>query len=94
MEVGFSHPFLLIPGIMLTTNSYSITHDPTIAERELMDEWIRDLCAFVRDEAGHKYGTAEPDEYKVMTPEGTIRIQKDPRWGELLELAGTFSGNK
>lgn len=79
---------------MLTTNSYSITHGPTTAERDLMNDWIRDLCAFVGDKAGYQYGTTKPDEYKVMTPEGTIRIQKDPRWGELLELAGTFSGNK
>ncbi|CEI39735.1 unnamed protein product [Fusarium venenatum] len=39
--------------------NYSITHSPTPEERQLMDEWISDLRAFVNDEDGHDYGTSE-----------------------------------
>lgn len=67
-------------------------HGPTSAERQLMDEWIRDLSAFVHDKEGYTYGTTEPDEYKVMTPEGRIEIQKDGQWGELLQIMDLFSG--
>lgn len=57
-----------------------------------MENWIADLAAFVADEKGYSYGTSEPDEFKVLTPQGEIVIQKDVRWKELLELADVFSG--
>ena len=72
--------------------SYSITHGPTSAERQLMDDWIRDLRAFVNDEKDHAYGTTKSTEYKVMRPEGTVAIENDPRWEELLHVMGIFSG--
>lgn len=59
-----------------------------------MKDWIRDLVALVGDEPGYVYGTTKIDDYKVAagTGEGGIRVQKDERWGELLELADVFSG--
>lgn len=59
-----------------------------------MDNWIRDLRAFVHDEEGYIYGTTEPAEYKVMTPEGNIEVKNDPRWGELLQVMSIFSGHR
>ncbi|KAF4344532.1 triacylglycerol lipase II precursor [Fusarium beomiforme] len=71
--------------------NYSITHGPTPAERDLMDTWIRDLRAFVNDEEGYLYGTALSTEYKVMQPQGTIGIERDGRWEELLQVMDIFS---
>ncbi|OOF93262.1 hypothetical protein ASPCADRAFT_517424 [Aspergillus carbonarius ITEM 5010] len=72
--------------------NYSIMHRPSGADRALMDDWIRDLAAFVKDERGYAYGTRSADEYKVMTPDGKIEVQKDPRWEGLLQLMDVFSG--
>ncbi|GKZ72316.1 hypothetical protein AnigIFM60653_006407 [Aspergillus niger] len=72
--------------------NYSIMHGPSPAERILMDDWIRDLVAFVNDQPDYEYGTRSADEYKVMTPEGTIEVQKDGRWDSLLQLMDVFSG--
>ncbi|KAH8669160.1 Alpha/Beta hydrolase protein [Xylariales sp. PMI_506] len=72
--------------------NYSITHGPTPAEMQLMNDWIRDLVAFVHDEEDYQYGTQEANEFKVMTPKGKIEIQKDPRWEELLQVMDLFSG--
>ncbi|KAH8687309.1 carboxylesterase [Tricladium varicosporioides] len=72
--------------------NFSILHGPTPRERKLMEEWVIDLAMFLRNEKAFKYGTEMPDEYKVVTPEGEIEVQKDPRWEELLELADIFSG--
>ena len=58
-----------------------------------MGDWILDLKMFLEDNKEYKYGTNQPDEYKVITPKGRIEIQKDPRWEELLELADVFSGS-
>ena len=57
-----------------------------------MDDWIRDLRAFVHDEESYRYGTTRADEYKVMTPEMTIRIEEDKRWSELLQVMDIFPG--
>ncbi|CAG7564443.1 unnamed protein product [Fusarium equiseti] len=70
--------------------NYSITHGPTPAERHLMDEWITDLRAFVNDEPDYDYGTAGATEYKVMQPRGTIGIETDGRWEELLQVMDIF----
>ncbi|KAJ5769928.1 uncharacterized protein N7511_001979 [Penicillium nucicola] len=72
--------------------NYSLTHGPTPAERNLMSEWIGDLCAFIHGTEGHSYGTSSPDEYKVMTGEGRIDVQKDPLWDELTRAMELFSG--
>lgn len=46
------------------------------------------------DEQEYVYGTTKIDNYQVAsgTGEGGIRILRDERWGELLELADVFSG--
>ncbi|KAE8155306.1 Alpha/Beta hydrolase protein [Aspergillus avenaceus] len=72
--------------------NYSIMHGPTPSERRLMDTWISDLVAFVNGDGDYDYGTKECDEYKAMTPDGRIKIQKDPRWTELLSLMDVFAG--
>lgn len=72
--------------------SYSIMHDPHPQETQLMNDWIRDLRAFVHNEEGYKYGTSQADDFKVMTPKGQLEIQKDLRWQELLQVIRLFSG--
>ncbi|CZS96944.1 related to acetylcholinesterase precursor [Rhynchosporium graminicola] len=72
--------------------NFSIMHGPMDEERVLMDEWIKDLVAFVNDDKGYVYGTTRVDEMKVMRPEKKIKVQKDGRWEELLQLADHFSG--
>jgi hypothetical protein len=67
-------------------------HGPSPDERQLMDTWISDLVAFVKGDNDHSYGTKDCDEYKVMTAEGDIKVQKDARWNELLKLMDVFSG--
>ncbi|KAF5971501.1 triacylglycerol lipase II precursor [Fusarium coicis] len=71
--------------------NYSITHEPTPVERDLMDAWIRDLRAFVNDEEGYVFGTELTTEYKVMQPQGTIAIERDGRWEELLQVMDILS---
>ncbi|KAF9890763.1 hypothetical protein FE257_005632 [Aspergillus nanangensis] len=71
--------------------NYSIMHGPTSDERKIMDDWVKDLAAFVGDDRGHSYGTEAKNEMKVVTPRGTIEVQQDARWEELLELMGIFS---
>ncbi|KAL5319057.1 hypothetical protein ACEPPN_014127 [Leptodophora sp. 'Broadleaf-Isolate-01'] len=73
--------------------NFSILHGPTPAERVLMEDWIKDLVAFVNNNEDYSYGTTKIDELKVMTPEKTVEVQEDARWGELLRLADHFSGN-
>ncbi|RDW60489.1 Carboxylic ester hydrolase [Aspergillus mulundensis] len=74
-------------------HNYSLMHGPTPAESQLMHEWIRDLVAFVNNESDYVYGTKQVDDVKVATPEGSIEIQKDPRWAELLDLMEVFAGS-
>ncbi|KAH7410565.1 Alpha/Beta hydrolase protein, partial [Cadophora sp. MPI-SDFR-AT-0126] len=72
--------------------NFSILHGPTPEERVLMEDWIRDLVAFVNGEKDHLYGTQRIEEFKVMTSERKIEVQTDARWSELLKLADHFSG--
>ena len=58
-----------------------------------MHDWTLDLGAFVNNTKGYDYGTRNKDDFKLMTPEGTIEIAKDSRWGELLALMDVFSGS-
>ena len=57
-----------------------------------MSKWIGDLCAFIHGKEGYSYGTSSPNEYKVMTWEGRIVIQKDALWDELIRAMEVFSG--
>ena len=59
-----------------------------------MTDWIRILVAFVNDDETYEYGTNTVQEMKVITPEGTIEIQKDQRWDELVRIGNIFSGGK
>jgi hypothetical protein len=58
-----------------------------------MQTWIRDFVAFVNNDRSRGYGTTEINEFKVITPEGKIRIQEDNRWTDLLQLSYVFSVN-
>lgn len=75
------------------TNSFAICHGPTPAERQLMEDWIQILIAFVNDDKRYKLGTTSMDQMKVMTPEGKIEIRSDERWEELVKLGNMFAGN-
>lgn len=66
-------------------------HDPTAAERELMNEWIKILVSFVHDENTYEFGTQSLDEFKVATPQGMVQVKRDPRWQELVKLGEVFS---
>ncbi|RDW65604.1 hypothetical protein BP5796_10296 [Coleophoma crateriformis] len=67
---------------------------PTDKERVLMERWNCDLVAFVNNERGHEYGTKSINEFKVATPEGSIEIQEDERWLDLLQLSEVFFGDE
>lgn len=71
--------------------SFAILHGPTQAERSLMEEWIKSLVAFVQDTQEYDFGTKSIDEMKVATPQGSIEIQKDVRWGDLVRLGEVFA---
>lgn len=57
-----------------------------------MHEWIRDLAAFVQHDKTYVYGTRSAGDYKVLTSRGTIEVQEDKRWRELLSLMEIFAG--
>lgn len=59
-----------------------------------MTDWIRILVAFVNNDETCEYGTKAVQEIKVITPEGTIEVQKDQRWDELVRIGDIFSGGK
>lgn len=67
-------------------------HGPTPTERKIMDDWVRDLASFVRGDKAYSYGTQAANEHKVLTPQGTIDVQIDERWEELLRLMEVFAG--
>jgi hypothetical protein len=67
---------------MICLTSFSIMHGPTTAERTLMEDWIEQFVAFVKDNHGYEFGTRAIDEIKVATPDGTIEIQKGSTLGE------------
>lgn len=74
-------------------NSFAICHGPSPAERQLMEDWIQILTAFVNDDKSYKFGTTSIAQMKVMTPEGKIEIRSDERWEELVNLGRIFAGN-
>lgn len=59
-----------------------------------MKGWISDLTAFVQNDERYTYGTKAIDEFKVVTSEGRIIVQRDERWNELLGLAAVFAGEQ
>lgn len=59
-----------------------------------MEEWIQILVAFVKDDRDFEFGTKTIEEMKVATPTGTIEVQQDDRWDELVRIGDIFSGNK
>ncbi|GLI76984.1 hypothetical protein PoHVEF18_005266 [Penicillium ochrochloron] len=73
--------------------NFSIMHGPTTAERTLMEDWIEQFVAFVKDNQGYEFGTRAIDEIKVATPDGTIEIQKDQRWESLVKLGDVFAND-
>ncbi|KAL4972738.1 Alpha/Beta hydrolase protein [Aspergillus desertorum] len=66
--------------------NFSICYGPTPPERRLMEEWIKNLVAFVNDDASFEFGTRTVQEMKVVSPEGVIEIENDERWEELLRI--------
>ncbi|KAL4792477.1 Alpha/Beta hydrolase protein [Aspergillus venezuelensis] len=71
--------------------NFSITYGPTPAERVLMEDWIKNLVAFVNDDKEFGFGTRSIEEIKVVTPEGGIEVRKDERWEELLAVGEVFA---
>lgn len=59
-----------------------------------MREWAQILVAFVNDDQEYDFGTKEKSQVKVITSEGRIEIQEDPRWDELIRRAQVFSGEE
>ncbi|KUJ09786.1 alpha/beta-hydrolase [Mollisia scopiformis] len=71
--------------------NFSIMHGPTSAERKLMEDWISMLVAFVNGDSTYQFGTSSVEEMKVATPDGTIEVQEDSRWTQLVELGEIFA---
>nr|XP_036588714.1 carboxylesterase-lipase family protein [Colletotrichum truncatum]KAF6800088.1 carboxylesterase-lipase family protein [Colletotrichum truncatum] len=74
--------------------NFAICHEPTPAERQLMEDWIQILVAFVNGDDMYSFGTTSVEQMKVMTPDGKIQIQPDERWDELVKLGQIFAGNQ
>lgn len=66
-------------------------HGPIPAERKLMEAWVESFVAFVNNDREFDFGTSSVDEIKVVTPEGTIEVQKDERWESLVKLGEVFA---
>lgn len=75
------------------TKSFGICYGPTATERQLMEDWIQILTAFVNDDKEYKFGTTSINQMKVMTPEGKIEIRLDERWEELMKIGSIFAEN-
>ncbi|KAL5048094.1 hypothetical protein BDW71DRAFT_206035 [Aspergillus fruticulosus] len=71
--------------------NFSICYGPTPSERELMEDWIKNLVAFVNDDTSFEFGTKSVQEMKVVSPEGVIEIKSDERWEELLRIGQIFA---
>ncbi|KPM38473.1 hypothetical protein AK830_g8106 [Neonectria ditissima] len=72
--------------------NFSICHGPTPSERQLMEDWIQILVAFVNDIDGYEFGTDTVVKMKTATPQGTIEVQQDQRWDELVRIGEIFAG--
>lgn len=69
-------------------------HNPSAEEMGMMQDWTRDLAAFVHGSEDFQYGTTKWDEYKELTPDGNIEITEDHRWSELLGLMDVISSSE
>lgn len=58
-----------------------------------MKDWIDILVAFVNDDSAYDFGTTNVEELKTATPAGTIEIQPDLRWAELIAIGKVFAGD-
>jgi carboxylesterase type B len=74
--------------------NFSICHGPTAEERVLMQDWIKILVAFVRDDRDFSPGTTVTSEMIVATPRGTVEVCRDERWEELLDIGAVFAGQQ
>lgn len=72
--------------------NFSITHGPSPDERRLMEDWITCLINFVRNNREYDFGTRQASEFKVLTSQGNIEIQQDPRFDQLVGLGRVFAG--
>lgn len=57
-----------------------------------MKDWIQVLVAFVNDVDGYEFGTDRVEKMKIATPQGTIEVQQDKRWNELVRIGEVFAG--
>ncbi|KAI8941620.1 hypothetical protein NX059_002833 [Plenodomus lindquistii] len=73
--------------------NFSITLGPTPEEKRLMREWIEILVAFVNDDEQFEFGTTKIEQMKTVTPKGTIEIQPDKRWNDLIAVGRVFAGH-
>jgi len=73
--------------------NFSITHGPSAAERALMKTWITCLTNFVQNNSDYDFGTHQASEFKVVTSQGTIEIQQDLRFDQLVVLGRVFAGD-
>jgi hypothetical protein len=73
--------------------SFSINQKPTPDERRLMKDWIDILVAFVNDDTTYRFGTTSVEQLKIITPAGSIEIQEDSRWTELIAVGKVFAGD-
>ncbi|KAL4955704.1 Alpha/Beta hydrolase protein [Aspergillus filifer] len=71
--------------------NFSITYGPTPSERVLMEDWIKNLVAFVNGDEEFGFGTRSIEEMKVVTPQGGVEVRKDERWEELLAVGEVFA---
>lgn len=57
-----------------------------------MEDWIQILVAFVNNDGSYDFGTQKMEEMKIATPSGTIEVQNDERWDELVRIGDIFAG--
>lgn len=55
-----------------------------------MDEWIKILVAFVKDDSSYRFGTKTEKDLKVAMPKAEIDMLVDERWDELVRLGEIF----
>jgi uncharacterized protein YaiE (UPF0345 family) len=58
-----------------------------------MKDWIDILVAFVNDDTTYPFGTTKVEQLKVISPAGSIEIQEDSRWTNLIAIGKIFAGD-
>lgn len=74
-------------------DSFSIAQKPTPDEEVLMKDWIDILVAFVNHDKSYGFGTTDVKQLKAITPAGSIEIQPDLRWDDLIAIGKVFAGD-